>query len=278
MAEKPLAEKKPDTGAQGVSRRELFVKAGVGVAGAVVGGAVVGVMPRKAPPSPAVPENWIGRNVSACTGCRLCEVACSLIKEQQIQPGISRIHVHQYYPGVEFPVACYQCGAEAKCVEACPVDALVVDTSKKLNTISVDTTRCTRTAQNSVCTLCLDECPGLVTVFHPTTSAPLFCDLCGGDPECVKVCPSSTITLKGVKMAAIQPDRIAEGMVALFKVPEGAEKVPSLSAPPMPPPGAPGAPGGPGAPGARGAAPGAPGGPGAPGAPARRGAAPPARG
>ena len=68
MANKPLDEKKTDEKPQGVSRRELFVKAGVGVAGAVVGGAVVGVMPRRAPPSPPVPETWIGRNIAALHG------------------------------------------------------------------------------------------------------------------------------------------------------------------------------------------------------------------
>ena len=267
MASRP-DERKPEEKPQDASRRELFVKAGVGVAGAVVGGAVIGVMPRRAPASPPVPDTWIGRRIEACTGCRLCEVACSLIKEQKIQPGIARISVRQYYPGVEFPVACYQCGAEAKCVEACPVQALAVDTSKNLQTISIDVTKCTRTAQNSECTLCLDKCPGLVVNFHPTTRAPLICDLCGGDPECIKVCPSQTLTLKGIKMAAIQPAQIAEGLYAAYKVPE-ANKV--LPAPPGPPPGAqaPGAPGrGPGGPAGRG--PGGPAGRG-PGGPAGRG-------
>jgi Fe-S-cluster-containing hydrogenase component 2 len=219
----------------------------------VVGGAVVGVLPRRAPISPPVPDSWIGRNIASCTGCRLCEIACSLIKEQKIQPGISRILVRQYYPGVEFPVACYQCGAEAKCVEACPVSALAVDTSKKLNTISIDTTRCTRTAQNSVCTLCLDQCPGLAVSFHPTTKAPLICDICGGDPECVKVCPSATIMIKGVKMAAIQPVQIAAGLAEAYKVPEANKVLPQPPGPPPAPAGAPGrgAPGR-GAPAARG--------------------------
>ena len=271
MANKP-DEKKAGATPEGVSRRELFVKAGVGVAGAVVGGAVVGVLPRRAPASPPVPENWIGRNIADCTGCRLCEIACSLVKEQTIQPGISRISVRQYYPGVEFPVVCYQCGAEAKCVEACPVDALAVDTSKNLQTISIDTTKCTRTAQNSECTLCLDECPGLVVNFHPKTKAPLICDMCGGDPECVKVCPSTTLLNKGVKMAAIQPVQIAAGLAAMYKVPERNKVLP---APPGPPPGAqaPGAPGR-GAPGQGAPGRGAPG----QGAPARRGQPPPARG
>jgi anaerobic carbon-monoxide dehydrogenase iron sulfur subunit len=232
MANTPVEQKKAEGTPQDPARRDLFVKAGVGVAGAVVGGAVIGVIPRRAPASPPVPDTWIGRNISSCTGCRLCEVACSLIKEQKIQPGIARISVRQYYPGVEFPVACYQCGAEAKCAEACPVSALTVDTSKKLNTISVDTSRCLRTnGSNGDCMLCNDKCPGTVVNFHPTTRAPLFCDLCGGDPACVKVCPSSTIMVKGVKMAAIQPTQIAAGLAAAFKVPEGASTVPSLTAP-----------------------------------------------
>ncbi len=239
MANKPVDERKVEGKPQDPARRDLFVKAGVGVAGAVVGGAVIGVMPRRAPLSPPVPDTWLGRNIASCTGCRLCEVACSLIKEQKIQPGISRISVRQYYPGVEFPVACYQCGAEAKCVEACPTQALAVDTSKKLNTISVDLSRCTRTAQNSVCTLCLDQCPGLVVNFHPTTKAPLICDMCGGDPECVKVCPSQTITLKGVRMAAIQPVQIAAGLQAAYIVPEANKNLPQPPAPPAPPPQAP---------------------------------------
>ncbi len=232
MAKKPQEQQNTDEKPR-ISRREILTM-GVGAAGVMAGG-VVGLASRETPPLP-VSESWLGRNITSCTGCRLCQVACSLIKEQKIQPGIARITVHQYYPGVEFPVACYQCGEGSPCVEACPVAALAVDTSKKLNTISIDTSLCTRTAQNSVCTLCLDECPGLVVNFHPTTSAPLICDMCGGDPECVKVCPSATIMLKGVKMAAIQPVQMAAGLAAAYKVPAGAEKVPSLSAPPAPPP------------------------------------------
>ncbi len=53
MANKPLEEtKRTDERPQGVSRRELFARAGVGVAGAVVCGAVVAVIRRSAPPSP----------------------------------------------------------------------------------------------------------------------------------------------------------------------------------------------------------------------------------
>ena len=72
MANKPQDEKSVEGEPQGVSRRELFVGAGVGVAGLVVGGAVAGVIPRRTAPSPPVPDTWIGRNIADCTGCRLC--------------------------------------------------------------------------------------------------------------------------------------------------------------------------------------------------------------
>ncbi len=222
MADKSKVEEKKTEGKpQGVSRREFLVGAGVGVAGLVVGGAVGYVAPKPQAPSTPLPELWIGRNIAtqSCMGCRLCQTACSQIKEQKIQPAIARVQVPQYYPGVEFPVLCYQCGDEAKCIEACPVQALSLDTSKKLNTIKIDTTKCLRTTKNADCTLCQDKCPGTAVTFHPTTRAPLICDLCGGDPACVKACYSNTLTLKGIKMAAVLPADIATSMADQYKLP-----------------------------------------------------------
>ncbi len=234
MADKPKVEKKvvekgqkksegqPEEKGQGVSRRGFLVGAGSGVAGLVVGGLVgYTVIPQPAAPSTALPELWIGRNIAnqGCMGCRLCQTACSQTKEQVIRPAIARVTVPQYYPGVEFPVLCYQCGDEAKCIDACPVQALSLDTSKKLNTISIDTSRCLRTSKGGDCTLCADKCPGSAVTFHPTTKAPLICDLCGGDPACVKACYSNTLTLKGIKMAAVKPDDIAQSLADQYKLP-----------------------------------------------------------
>lgn len=221
MAVKPKEVKKTEQEPQGISRRDLLVKGGIGVAGLVVGGAVGYVVPKPEAPSTALPELWIGRNIAnqSCMGCRLCEVACSQAKEQKIQPSIARVQVPQYFPGIEFPVLCYQCGDEAKCIEACPVQALALDTSKKLNTIKIDTTKCLRTAKGGDCTLCADKCPGSAVTFHPTSKAPLICDLCGGDPACVKACYQATLTTKGVKMAAVLPADIAAALADQYKLP-----------------------------------------------------------
>ena len=231
MADKSkVEEKKTEEKPQGVSRRDLLKGAGVGVAGLIVGGAVgYKVIPQPEAPSTPLPELWIGRNIAAqsCMGCRLCQTACSQIKEQVIRPAIARVQVPQYFPGVEFPVLCYQCGDEAKCIEACPVAALSLDTSKKLNTIAIDTTKCLRTAKGGDCTLCQDKCPGTAVTYHPTTKAPLICDLCGGDPACVKACPQQTLTTKGVRMAAVKAVDIAASLADQYKVaPQKAAQAP----------------------------------------------------
>ncbi len=220
MAENPKDKKPTEENPQGgVDRRTFLVGTGTGVAGLIVGGAVgYKVIPQPQEPSIALPEKWIGRNVADCMGCRFCEYACSLKKESKIQPGISRIQIHQFYPGVDVPVACYQCGENAKCIEACPTQALSVDASKKLNTIKVDTTKCLRTAKNGDCTLCQDKCPGTAVTFHPTSREPLICDLCDGDPACTKVCPKATINNNGVKMAAIKPAEIGAALAKAYEV------------------------------------------------------------
>lgn len=230
MTDKPRVVKKteskpeetPQKSSAGVSRRDFLVGTGTGVAGLVVGGLVgYQVIPQPEKPAPPLPELWIGRNVASqsCMGCRLCEVACSQAKEQKIQPSIARVYVPQYFPGIEFPVLCYQCGADAMCMQACPVDALSLDTSKKLNTIKIDTTKCLRTTKNGDCTLCADKCPGSAVTFHPKTKEPLICDLCGGDPACVKACYQGPLTLKGVKMAAVLPADIAAALADQYKLP-----------------------------------------------------------
>ncbi len=215
-------EKKEEEKPADSSRRNFLIGAGAGVAGLVVGGAVgYKVIPQPAEVPTALPELWIGRNIASqsCMGCRLCQTACSQVKEQVLRPAVSRVQVPQYFPGVEFPVLCYQCGDEAMCIANCPVQALSLDTSKKLNTIKVDTTKCLRTAKGGDCTICQDKCPGTAVTFHPTSKAPLICDLCGGDPACVKACYSQTLTLKGVKMAAVKPADIAQSLADQYKVP-----------------------------------------------------------
>ncbi len=122
---------------------------------------------------------WIARDYSKCSGCRRCEVACSLHHEDTIWPEASRIRIFMLIPGAEIPHFCSQCH-DRPCIESCPVDALSLD--KKTGAILVDREKCTS------CTLCIDACPGRIPFLHPGDKKATICDLCDGDPECVKAC------------------------------------------------------------------------------------------
>ena len=122
---------------------------------------------------------WIERDFLRCSGCRRCEIACSLHHEGRIWPEASRIRVFMLVPGVEIPHFCAQCH-DYPCIESCPVDALSVD--EDTSAVKVDEEKCT------ACGLCIKACPGLVPHMHPEKNKILICDLCEGDPLCVKAC------------------------------------------------------------------------------------------
>ena len=122
---------------------------------------------------------WISRDYLLCSGCRRCEVACSLFHEKRIWPEASRVRVFMFIPGIEIPHLCFQCD-DPKCVPACPEGALSVN--GRTGAISVDDALCT------ACGQCIDACPGHVPHLHPDENRIVICDLCGGDPQCARIC------------------------------------------------------------------------------------------
>jgi Fe-S-cluster-containing dehydrogenase component len=43
------------------------------------------------------------------------------------------------------------------------------------------------------CAACVDACPFGMAALHPETGVAILCDLCGGDPACVKRCATGAI-------------------------------------------------------------------------------------
>ncbi|MCR4426441.1 MAG: TIGR04076 family protein [Firmicutes bacterium] len=120
-----------------------------------------------------------------CAGCRACELVCSFIHERKFSDSLARIRVAKIEEdGVDRPDVCRQCGA-ARCVDACPAGALGREGGT--GAITVDQDKCTG------CRSCADACPFDAIFFHPEKAGPLICDLCGGDPQCVKRCPTGAI-------------------------------------------------------------------------------------
>ena len=119
-----------------------------------------------------------------CTGCSLCQLACSRKITGGFNPRRSVLKIDPARENlVHFPVVC----RNPFCANVCPAQALSLD-QKGLAWV-VDQEACTG------CGLCVAYCPlGVIHLDHDTNKA-VKCDLCGGDPECVKACPTGALEL-----------------------------------------------------------------------------------
>jgi len=120
-----------------------------------------------------------------CSGCRACEIACVARHDGRFGTATARIRITKVEPlGVDYPHVCRLC-RRPLCVAACPTEALYKD--------EVTGAVLLRPDDCIGCSACVDACPfGMVTL-HPETGLPLICDLCGGDPACVKRCATGAI-------------------------------------------------------------------------------------
>lgn len=123
-------------------------------------------------------------NESACTGCGLCQLVCSIYKENESNPAKARIYIERHMvEGMMIPRVCLNC-VNPPCVEVCPTAALRKD--EELEIVNLDSELCTN------CGLCIDVCEHSALRFTPDGEL-LLCDLCDGDPECVKNCTTGAI-------------------------------------------------------------------------------------
>jgi Fe-S-cluster-containing hydrogenase component 2 len=158
-----------------------------------------------------------------CNGCRACEYACSQYHDKDVtRPATSRIWVRRHKHIVDIPVICWHC-EDAPCVAACPTQPKAIQKNKDTNIITyIDN----KTCLGATCNLCMQACPAKYLRRHPETGWPMFCDLCNGDPECVKACEEVAcgefapplVTKKsggGVNLAyrEFTPDDTAESMI-----------------------------------------------------------------
>jgi len=142
------------------------------------------------PPS----KGSISVDMDKCTGCQSCEVACSLYHFGVINPTLARIQIVKDWKAADssmevrfLPAVCRQC-ANAKCAAVCQTDAITFDPVTHARI--VDESKCIG------CGLCVAACPytpARIKVNKANNKA-FKCDLCGGDPTCVKVCSSGALS------------------------------------------------------------------------------------
>lgn len=122
----------------------------------------------------------------ACTGCRVCEIICSLKHEKiGVNPKRSMIKILDIpEKGIFIPNTCQQC-EDAPCIDVCPEDAISQD--NQTGVIHVDEENC------SGCKLCIDACKFDTIFLHPEKNIVQICYLCGGNPMCIKYCLQEAI-------------------------------------------------------------------------------------
>ena len=122
-------------------------------------------------------------DMAKCTGCRVCEAVCSLVKEGEFNPVKARGKVVRTVERsilYKVRVTCLQC-EEPNCMAVCPSGAINVnDRGVKI----VNEEKCIG------CRMCEMACPVGAIAVNSEKGVSLKCDLCDGleEPQCVKYC------------------------------------------------------------------------------------------
>ena len=119
----------------------------------------------------------ISVNREKCTGCHLCELACSLFHLSVINPEKSAIRIQKDVldTSTNTPVVCRQCK-----VMQCLNGEGVAEASAK--------------QQFQWARERAERCP--FNSLNVLGQYAYHCDLCGGHPQCVRVCTSRAIRIK----------------------------------------------------------------------------------
>lgn len=131
-----------------------------------------------------------------CVGCGTCELICSFYHDRVFAPSSSGIRlVHQEYSWYRheapkpFTVSvCRQCPWPSPCAVVCPVEG-ALSWRADIGAIVLDYSLCIS------CRKCVAECPYGAIYYNERTEKVIKCDLCNGDPQCVKWCPAGVLQL-----------------------------------------------------------------------------------
>jgi len=137
----------------------------------------------------------ISVDISKCSGCKRCEVNCSFFHTGRTGRSLSRVKVMKVEGiGVDFPILCQLC-KERFCIN-CAQDAIQIG---ELGQIIVSPTLC------NACGACERSCP--IGAIELVEDIPCVCDLCGGDPRCIKECNLGALRFEPEKRETVSLKR-----------------------------------------------------------------------
>ncbi|MHC4549256.1 MAG: 4Fe-4S dicluster domain-containing protein [Planctomycetota bacterium] len=142
----------------------------------------------------------------ACTGCRQCELVCSVHHTGTADPARSRITMIKWESqGFYLPVVCQQC-LEPACATVCPVNA--IGKERATDRVLVDYDRCIG------CKMCVMACPFGAMSLDPHEGRVIKCDLCDGEPTCVSFCEADALKFVEAGIAHLSRQRASGSRLA----------------------------------------------------------------
>jgi len=122
---------------------------------------------------------------SKCTACCTCMIACAMrhFGVADLEKSFIRIVFNEELRAFE-AVYCHHCD-NPYCLNVCPVDAISKD--EVTGIVRINPLICIG------CGSCTFACPLGIPRRDPQMRVAVKCDLCEGDPECVKQCPTQAL-------------------------------------------------------------------------------------
>jgi len=143
-----------------------------------------------------------------CTGCRSCEMACSIKHFGVCDSSHSRIRILELKENSLFiPMICQSC-QRAVCINVCPMNAREKQNN---NHVRTDENRCIG------CRNCVYSCPFSSPVLNPVSGKVMSCDLCADSefgPWCVRACEiPKALTFVGLGGFLTSKRRMSAGQI-----------------------------------------------------------------
>ncbi len=144
-------------------------------------------------------------DMDKCTGCELCEYACSVYKDNAINWNRARIRHIRIEPVYDMAIVCRKC-ERPECMRACPREAI---STAHDGSVRIDNVKC------NGCGWCIEACDFGALRLDQEKQIAYTCDFCAefDQPKCVEVCPFQALEFTTLNQVSLN-----KGKKALLRV------------------------------------------------------------